>query len=82
MSAFYALGKKHAPYTDLGPMIRRLLSAFGPERLMWATDCPFQVENGHTYRDSIDLIRERLDFLTASDRKWLLGGTAQRVFFS
>ncbi|MCB1087223.1 MAG: amidohydrolase family protein, partial [Verrucomicrobiae bacterium] len=28
-SAFYALGKKKAPYEDLGPMIRRLRDAFG-----------------------------------------------------
>ena len=82
VSAFYALGKKRAPYTDLGPMIRRLVSTFGANRLMWASDCPFQVENGHTYRDSIDLVRERLDFLTDEDRKWLLAGTAERVFFS
>ena len=82
VSAFYALGKKQAPYTDLAPMIRQLLTAFGHERLMWATDCPYQVEEGHTYRDSIELIRSRLDFLSAEDRSWLLGKTAQRVFFS
>jgi predicted TIM-barrel fold metal-dependent hydrolase len=82
VSAFYALGKKQAPYTDLGPMIRRLLDAFGRERLMWATDCPYQVQAGHTYRDSIELVRSRLDFLSSADRQWLLGKTAQRVFFS
>jgi predicted TIM-barrel fold metal-dependent hydrolase len=82
VSAFYALGKKESPYTDLGPMIRRLLGAFGPERLMWATDCPYQVQNGHTYLDSIELVRTRLDFLTEADREWLLGRCAQRVFFS
>jgi predicted TIM-barrel fold metal-dependent hydrolase len=81
-SAYYALGKKKAPYLDLAPMFRRLLDAFGPERLMWASDCPFQVLDGHTYRDSIELVRRRLDFLTDSDREWLLRKTAQRVFFS
>ncbi len=82
VSAFYALGKKQAPYTDLAPMIRRLVESFGPERLMWATDCPYQVENGHTYRDSIELVRSRLDFLSAEDRAWMLGKTAERVFFN
>jgi predicted TIM-barrel fold metal-dependent hydrolase len=81
VSAFYALGRKRPPYDDLLPMIRRLLDAFGPQRLMWATDCPYQVQTGHTYRDSIALVRERLDFLSASDRAWLLRNTAQRVFF-
>jgi predicted TIM-barrel fold metal-dependent hydrolase len=82
VSAFYALGQKKSPYTDLAPMIRSLLNAFGPERLMWATDCPYQVQAGHTYLDSIELVRSRLDFLTSADREWLLKKTAQRVFFS
>lgn len=81
-SAFYALGKKAAPYTDLGPMIRRLRDTFGAERLMWATDCPYQVQEGHTYTDSIALIRDRLDFLSEADKEWMLRGTAEKVFFS
>lgn len=81
ISAFYALGKKQYPYTDLAPTIRRLFDAYGPERLMWATDCPFQVQNGHTYAGSIELVRDRLDFLSAADKDWLLRKTAERVFF-
>jgi predicted TIM-barrel fold metal-dependent hydrolase len=81
VSAYYAMGKKKAPYEDLGPMIQKLLEAYGPERLMWATDCPYQVQEGHTYAASIELIRDRLDFLSDSDRKWLLRGTAERLFF-
>jgi predicted TIM-barrel fold metal-dependent hydrolase len=81
-SAFYALGAKKAPYTDLAPMIRRLRDTYGANRLMWATDCPYQVGEGHTYADSIALIRDRLDFLTAEDKNWILRGTAEKVFFS
>lgn len=81
VSAFSALGAKKAPYLDLAQMIRQVLGAFGPERLMWATDGPWQMMNGHNYRDSIDLIRTRLDFLTDNDRQWLLRKTAEKVFF-
>ena len=81
VSAFYALGAKRPPYHDLAPLIRQVYDAFGPERLMWATDCPFQVDPGHTYKDSIDLIQSGLDFLSDSDRDWLLRRTAERVFF-
>jgi predicted TIM-barrel fold metal-dependent hydrolase len=81
-SAFYALGKKKAPYTDLAPMIRALRDAFGAQRLMWASDAPFQVEGGHTYANSIALIRDRLDFLTAEDKEWMLRKTAEKVFFN
>jgi predicted TIM-barrel fold metal-dependent hydrolase len=81
VSAYYALGAKKAPYKDLGLMIRRLVDAFGRERLMWASDCPFQVQEGHTYRDSIELVRSRLDFLSDEDRQWLLAKTAEKTFF-
>jgi len=81
VSAFYALGKKLAPYTDLGPMIRLLCETFGPQRLMWASDCPFQVVEGHNYRDSVDLILKRLHFLSADDKKHLLTKTAEKVYF-
>jgi predicted TIM-barrel fold metal-dependent hydrolase len=81
VSAFYALGRKQAPYTDLAPLIRRVFEAYGPRRLMWASDSPFQVENGHTYASSVALIREGLPFLSAEDRDWLLSRTAESVFF-
>lgn len=80
-SAFYALGRKKPPYLDLAPLIQRLHTAFGPERLMWASDCPFQVGPGHNYHDSIALLRDRLDFLTPHDKSWMLRKTADEVFF-
>ena len=79
ISAFYAFGTKKPPHEDLVPMIRRLFDSYGPERLMWASDCPFQVDN-ESYEDSISLVRDRLDFLSASDKEWLLRKTAERVF--
>lgn len=82
VSAFYALGKKQAPYKDLGPFIKQVVDAFGPERLMWATDCPYQAAGGHTYKDSIDLIKTGLDFLSAGEKDWLLRKAAENVFFS
>ena len=82
VSAFYALGEKKAPYLDLAPMIHRLLKTFGASRLMWGSDCPFQVDPGYNYHDSIALIRDRLDFLTAEDKSWMLRQTAEKVFFT
>jgi hypothetical protein len=40
------------------------------------------VENGHTYADSIALIRDRLDFLTEEDKAWMLRKTAEKLFFA
>jgi len=80
-SAFYALGRKQPPYKDLRPMIRRVVDAFSPQRLMWASDCPFQVQGIHDYESSIALIRDHMDSLSQTDRDWMLRGTAARVFF-
>lgn len=82
ISAYYALGKKLPPYDDLLPMIRRVLDAFGPERCMWASDAPYQVQDAHTYRASISLIRDRLEGLSDGDRQWLLRKTAEKVYFA
>ena len=80
-SAFYALGAKRAPYHDLGLLFRRVYEDFGPRRIMWASDCPFQVASGHQYQPSIDLIRN-MRSLTEDERDWVLGRTAMETFFS
>jgi predicted TIM-barrel fold metal-dependent hydrolase len=79
VGAFYALGKKRPPYTDLAPLIQKVVKAFGAKRCMWESDCPFQVVEGK-YQDSIDLVRTKLDFLTDDDRDWLLRRTAAEFF--
>ncbi len=80
VSAFYALGQGKAPYQDLAPLIRQVRDAFGAERLMWATDCPYQVTSG-AYADSLELVARGLPFLSVGEREQILAGTAQRVFF-
>ena len=80
VGAFYALGKGCPPYTDLAPMIRLVVKAFGANRCMWESDCPFQVVD-HEYLNSFNLVRKRLDFLSADDKEWLLRKTAEEFFF-
>lgn len=80
-SAFYALGAKTAPYTDMAPLVEKLRASYGSRRLMWASDCPYQVQKGHTYKDSIAVVRDRLPFLTTEDKEWMLRKTAEHVFF-
>ncbi len=81
VGAFYALSSEGPPYTDLLPLIERVVGAFGPERCMWETDCPYQVQEAHTYAASLELIRDRAEFLSASDKEAILVTTAERFFF-
>ncbi len=71
VSAFCALGTRVPPHRELVPLIRRVYDAFGPRRLMWGLDWPFQ-QAGETYEDSIFLVRDRLDSLSRHDKEWLL----------
>jgi predicted TIM-barrel fold metal-dependent hydrolase len=81
LSGFYALGERRVPHLDMAPLIRRVYEAFGPKRLLWGSDVPFQL-TGEIYEDSISLIRDRLDFLSAADRNWILGRSAEELFFA
>lgn len=80
IGAFYALGKKAPPYTDLAPTIEKVLKAYGVRRCMWESDCPFQIVD-HEYLNSFNLVRKRLPFLSEDDKDWLLRRTAEEFFF-
>jgi len=81
ISAYYALGEKKPPHLEIIPMIKQLFECFGPQRLMWASDSPYQIQGVNNYKASISLVRDHLDFVTPEDKQWLLRKTAERVFF-
>jgi L-fuconolactonase len=69
------------PYLEAVPLVRRVVGAFGPERVMWGSDAPGQVRNGHSMAASLDVIRRHASF-RPEEQDWLLGRTAERLFFS
>ncbi len=81
LSGFYALGQAKPPHLDLAPLIKRVYEAFGPRKLMWGSDCPFQATH-ETYEDAISLVRDRLDFISSEDKEWILRRTAEELFFT
>jgi predicted TIM-barrel fold metal-dependent hydrolase len=81
VSAFYALGKKQSPYSDLVPLVRALYNAYGSQRLMWGSDSPFQVQPPYTYAESLEFVHSRLPFLGPEDKDWILRKSAEKVFF-
>jgi len=63
------------PFPTLHPQIRRVVEAFGPERVFWGTDlsqlpCP--------YRQAVTLFTEELDFLSTWDKEWIMGRAIAR----
>ncbi len=80
MSAFYALGNRRPTHEDLIPLVRRVYDAYGPDRLMWASDAPPALIE-ESYEDQISLMRDRIDFLSDTDRDKIMRDTAERVIF-
>ena len=60
-------------------MIERVIEAFGPGRVMWGSDSPYQVVT-ESYSDSVRLVRDRLS-LSDADRQSIMHDTAARIFF-
>jgi predicted TIM-barrel fold metal-dependent hydrolase len=40
---FYALGRRTPSYDDMIPLIKELFKAYGAERPMWGSDCPYEL---------------------------------------
>ncbi|MBI3966475.1 MAG: amidohydrolase [Chloroflexi bacterium] len=64
------------PFPSLDAPIRRVYDHFGPQRMMWGSDL---TKLPCSYRECLDHFRVALDFLSESDREWILGRTAATV---
>ncbi len=70
------------PFRDMTPHLERLFEAYGPRRCYWGTDITNGFEKA-TYRQRIAHFTETLDFLTESDREWVMGrGILERLRWS
>jgi predicted TIM-barrel fold metal-dependent hydrolase len=64
------------PYTPLMPHLRRAIDAFGPERIVWASDHS-QVKE-HSWGQLLYSIRDTAE-LSAAEKAWVLGGSLRRL---
>jgi L-fuconolactonase len=79
VSGQYALSTQEPPYPDLFQVTRRFAGAYGPERLMWASDYPW-TRDVPRYRALLDLVPAALPDLDAENLARVLGGTARKLF--
>ncbi len=58
------------PFTALHKPVRAIYDAFGPQRMMWGSDLSRLTSS---YEENLRLFTEGLEFLSGSDREWILG---------
>jgi predicted TIM-barrel fold metal-dependent hydrolase len=70
-------GSANYPFPELSPYLARTLDAFGPERVMWASDFT-AIRVNCTWAESLFYMRDHMG-LSAGDKEWLLGKTARAL---
>ena len=80
ISHTWSLSKQPYPWKDAQEHVKRLHQAFGPQRLMWATDWPIIEQSHATYAQALTVVRDEMKFLNADDLSWMLSKTIERVW--
>jgi L-fuconolactonase len=78
LSGLPTLTTERFPYPGVWPHVHRVLEAFGPERVMWGSDCT-RTEGLVSYRDGIRWLADSGE-LSPAERELVLGATLRRVF--
>lgn len=65
------------PYPRAQELVRWAVETLGAEKVLWGTDYPGAL-NGGTYRQLCDYVRRHCEFLTAEQKRQVLGGAAER----
>ena len=60
------------PFRDMYPHLRRLIEAYGPQRSFWGSDLSHHFGRA-PYRQYLTHFTEELDFLSADDKRWVMG---------
>jgi predicted TIM-barrel fold metal-dependent hydrolase len=79
ISHTWSISKQPYPWLDAQQYVKRLYDAFGPQRLMWATDWPI-LEAKTTYDKALTVVRDEMKFLNADDKRWILSKTVEKVW--
>ena len=66
------------PFKDVQGYIHRLYDTFGPQRMAWGSDFSWIVGR-QPYGEGLDLFRKACDFLSESDKEWILDKTLSRA---
>lgn len=77
VSGVPTLSREAFPYKDVWPPLRRVIGAFGSDRMMWGSDFS-RTRPLHNYSDALNYLKQS-DLLSDSERADLLHRTADRL---
>ena len=80
LTGMYAFADGPSPYDDLGPVVARLLDAFGAERLLLGSDWPW-IRGAPGYGETLAAVDSLLGELDDTERARVRGGNAMELFF-
>jgi L-fuconolactonase len=78
-SGLYAFSREPYPYRDLTDVAHRLFAAFGPHRMLMASDWPW-VRDEPGYAEVLGLVDVFYPDISAGDRAMIRGGVAAKLF--
>ena len=61
--------REATPYRDVWPFLERIYDAYGPERMLFANFFEYLI------------VKEVIPFFTAADKEWILGRTAEKIYW-
>lgn len=73
-----ALSRERYPFRDIWDPVRQIISAFGPDRVMWGSDCQ-RTQTLHSYEEGAGYLSE-IDGLDAETTRKLYGETLRSVY--
>lgn len=62
------------PHFDVLEVVQAYYDCWGPHRMLWASDHPVAQRKGLTYRQTIEIIRDRCTFIDAASMTAVMGG--------
>lgn len=71
---------KKAPYKDTWRLLKAINKQYSPQRCLWGSDFPF-VEEHWSYEQNLKTYQREMEF-TAMDLEWILGKTADSIWWS
>jgi predicted TIM-barrel fold metal-dependent hydrolase len=77
LSGVPTLSAQRFPYLDVWPHVRRIVDAFGPERIAWGSDFG-RTRPKHSYSEAVDFIRYSPE-LSDDEKRQILGQSLRRI---